>query len=238
MTARSTGTVLGAMTATVLILLAGCGSKELGNQAHPGAAATVGDVEIGLDDVDDLAVRYCDVFLVAGQGASVPMRLLRSDAVRLLTAEQIATQYANENRLTFAPVIRWFQAQAMADAEQRGLTAVQARTFAQVAYEARTQGIYLVAGGGTVPGPGEQPDQQALAAGEQKVAEWATDLEIEVDPRFAGFLPEGGMDVDAGSLSQPVSDLAQRAGQFGENEELNEEYLAELPASQKCVRVE
>lgn len=227
---------LGAVVALGLLAFSACGSDTVRNEAHPGAAVVVGDERVSLDDVDDLAQRYCALYLKANgdEAAALPLQVLRNDSVQILTDAEVARQYVEANDLDVVALQAWLTDQAEQAASQYGLTGSDAEDFAEISAQVDTQAAYLAAGGQSGPVVDQAAGQQALVSGEQKVSQWAASLDVELDPRFAPSTAEGYA-FDSGSLAKPVSDVATAINAYNGDEAPDPAYVNELPASQKCA---
>ncbi len=231
----TTRTVLGALSAVSLLALTGCGSEPLAHDASPGAAATVGDVRVEIADVDSLARRYCDFVtpqLASGEQA-VPMGLVRNSALNLLVLQEVADQYAEATDLEVTQAAKLLRQQAEQQAIQSQVPEEDRDTYYQVSMQLDTQAIYLAAGGRDAFAEGTLPEQDAVATGSAMVQEWAADLAVNFDPRFAD-LRGTEYDVNATSLATPSTALAKLAAEFDPAAAADPAYLASLPASQKC----
>lgn len=228
-------TVLGALSAVSLLALTGCGSEVLSNDNRPGAAATVGDVELEIADVDALTRRYCDFVapqLTSAQQA-VPMSLVRNSSLNLLVLQSIAEQYAEATDLDVTAARKLLRQQAEQQAIQGQVPEEDRETFYEVSMQLETQAIYLAAGGRDAFAAGSLPEQDAVPVGATMVAEWAADLDVSYDPKFADLRGES-YDVNAASLATPASALATLAADFDPSQQADAALLAALPASQKC----
>lgn len=227
---------ISAVAAVGLLALSACGSETVRNEAHPGAAVVVGDQRIALDDVDDLAQRYCDLYLKANgeEAGALPLQVLRNDSVQLLTDAEVARQYAEAEGLDVQGVRTWLIQQSDQAASQYGLSGDELKDFAEISARVDSQAVYLAAGGQTGAVVDQAAGQQALATGQQKVQTWAEGLDIELDPRFAPATAEGYA-FNAGSLAEPVSDLATAIDAYNGSEQPDAAYVDSLPASQKCA---
>lgn len=225
----------GAVVTIGLLALSACGSDTVRNQGHPGAAVVVGDERISLDAVDDLAQRYCSLYLKANgeQAAALPLQVLRNDSVQILTDAEVARQYVAAHDLDVTALRSWLVGQSDQTAAQYGLTGSQAEDFAQISAQVDTQAAYLAAGGQTGPVTDQAAGQQALASGQGKVREWAAGLDVELDPRFAPSTAEGYA-FNSGSLAKPVSDVATAIDAYNDDTEPDPGYVQSLPPSQRC----
>ncbi|MFS3129399.1 hypothetical protein ACLM5J_13440 [Nocardioides sp. Bht2] len=227
---------IGAVATVGLLAFSACGSQTVRNEAHPGAAVVVGKQQIALDAVDDLTQRYCDLYLKANgdQASALPLQVLRNDSVQLLTDAEVARQYAAAEELDVQGVRSWLMQQSDDAAAQYGLSGRELKDFAQISARVDTQAVYLAAGGQNGPVVDQAAAQQALAVGQRKVQQWADGLEIERDPRFAPATAEG-YHFNAGSLAEPVSQIAKAIEAYNGTEQPDSAYVDALPAAQKCA---
>ncbi len=228
-------TALGALSAVSLLALTGCGSESLARDSDAGAAATVGETAIEVTDVDELAREYCDFVmpqLTAAQQA-VPMSLVRNSSLNLLVLQEVAEQYAEATDLDVTQASKLLRQQAEQQAIQSQVAEKDRETFYQVSMQLDTQAIYLAAGGREAFDQGMLPEQDAVTTGSAMVSTWAEDLDVTYDPKFAD-LRGAAYDVNTASLATPTSALATLAADFDPAQQADADYLASLPASQKC----
>ncbi|WP_235736243.1 SurA N-terminal domain-containing protein [Nocardioides alcanivorans] len=234
MPTRPTRAALALLTGVALAAAAGCGAEPLQSNVHPGAAAVVAGERISLSDVDDLAQRYCD--FVSARNASaeqvVPMRLVRAATLDILVQRSIAEQYAAAHDLDVRKARRLLGTEAEQQAVQQQIDEGERAVFEEVQLQLDTAAVYLAAGGADAFAAGRVPEPDAMTQGQALVDEWAADKQITRDPRFASLETE--YDVDSDSLARPVSELAELAANYDPAEAANADYIAALPASQKC----
>lgn len=226
-------TVLGALSAASVLVVGGCGSEPLAYEAHPGAAAVVGDERIEVAEVDSLAREYCDFAVPEEGGESYPMSLLRNISLDVLVNRAIAQQYAEAHDLDLADARRLLRQQAEQRAIQERVPVADRDTYYEVVIGLDAQSIYLAAGGRESFERGELPETDAVTKGAEAVRAWAEDVEVVYDPRFAD-LRGGEYAVDAASLATPASRLATLAADYQPGGQVDPEHLDALPASQKC----
>lgn len=199
---RAAGAALAVATLVGAGALAGCGT-------HPGAAAVIGGERIGFETIRDDTQAVCTYFDTLGD-VSLPKaavsRLLLESAVTLAAARQLAEDLDIRVPDTESP--------AAPPGIEELPTDVQEQLAAFNEREAERQGLIIAIGedaGGT--------GQQAVMAGLVALGEYLRDTDFAVDPRYGPVeevlvttltegSPEGPGDI-SGSLSSPVSDLAQ-----------------------------
>jgi len=215
------------LAAGAALLLAGCG-------LNPGAAAVVGDTRIGDDQVDDAASALCaaNIAGAAAQGQPKPelaTRGARQAALSLLIDSELSHQYGDANGIDPA---RAELSNALAQNQQtiNALPEDRREDFEKLLRTYVEAKMIVKEAGRQAAGADAGPDQLA-AAGIQQRNEWLAeqDIEVEVDPRF-GEYKDGGIDGSGGSLSVPVSDRAAA----GDSTEPSQEWVSDLPMTQKC----
>ena len=215
------------------LALTGCGS-DLGSPGAAGAAAVVGDEEISLDTVDDFAEVYCEFQTPALQQSEqkAPMMVFRSAGLDVLVQEEVARQYAEAHDLEPGPVYNQLMAEVPTQAQSGGVPQAVLGPFTEYMKVANyTEAVYILAGEAQL-GEGVEP-QGAADEGHAAVTEWAADLAVARDPRFAAITADQKFEPDAGSLSLAVSDPAKLSIGEGDQAKSNA-YIASLPADQVC----
>lgn len=191
----------------VLTVLTACG------QVHPGAAAVVGGTPISVDDVDALGAAYCraSVAIADSQGrpaeplegvesrrtvlgALLQLEIARQAAGSLGVEAEPSTYVADEQ--SFQPLLDSV-GDEYADDVSRLVRITGETTALQVAIGAHQLGKDV----------SEVDEQQAQQSGQEYVASFGADIDIDIDPRFA-LAPDGQVLAETGSLSVPVSDDA------------------------------
>lgn len=220
---------LAGLAATAVLLLAGCSTVA------PGVAASVGDEEVSVEQVDAFASALCSLSVGAAagnpDGAQVATRSARSNAVGILIDVALANQFADRvgyelDGQTLASAL------VSAEGQAAPLDEADRAAFLE-AFRAFTRGNEAVAAVGrrSLAAQGvESPDPPEISQeGLRLLGEYAAGVDIEVDPRFGSY-QDGRLLAGSGSLSVPVSQDAQAAAAA----ELPEELLARLPPAQKC----
>lgn len=189
------------------LVLSACG------QVHPGAAAVVGGTRIPMDEVDTLSVAFCRATVANSISQSQPVVPAegidsRRTVVGLLLQLEIARQAAESLGVTAEPstyVADEQSFQPLLDAVGEEYADDVARLF-RVTGET---GALQVAIGAHQLGEdvADVDPQQAQQGGEEYMAEFGADVDIEIDPRFA-LAPDGQVLAETGSLSVPVSEEA------------------------------
>jgi len=211
----------------LLLALSGCGS------VHPGAAAVVGDTRVSFDEVDTLSVAYCQATLAISEVQGSPVTPTqgiesRRSVVGLILQRELARQAADSLGIEVAPAAYVADAQsyeplvaAVGDeyadeiSELVELTgeatalreAIGAQQLEQDVSELLTR----------------QQVEEAQQAGQDYITEFASGVEIDLDPRLA-LAPDGDVLAETGSLSAPVSGDAVSSV----------ESVDALPAAQVC----
>lgn len=213
------------MAAGTVTMLAGCG-------VHPGAAAVVGSETISEERVDDVAVAVCSANLASAQASgqpapTLPSRGAREVAVRILIETELSQQFgaaegvkANQQQVSQA-VAQNESGLAMLPEDQREDFRTALRDY--------TEGQLMLIEVGRRSLGTEATEDEAIAEGQKQLAEYAEDLEIEVDPKFGRF-EDGAFKRGGSSLSVPASDAAKA----GERDQPDEAFVAALPSSQQC----
>lgn len=210
-------------------VLTGCGT-------HPGAAAVVGDQRISADEVDEAAAALCSSTVAGAEAQGQPRpelasRGARQAAIQLILDSELTRQFAEDEGLKAnqqaisAALQQNAQAIQVLPPDQRGVFRELFTAFQEsqvLLDEAGTRS--LAAQGNAAPAP-----EEAAAEGARLRAEWAADIEVEVDPRYGTY--EGGAVVpSSGSLSIPTSQHARQ----GAADQPDAAWTAGLPLSQKC----
>jgi hypothetical protein len=222
-----------AVAAGLLLALTGCGTVDL----HPGSAAVVGDERVTLEEADEFADEYCDLFRPALQqsGARVSMAEVRAVALHLQVREILARDYAEEFGIEPGPDFRRAVESLEDEAAQRQIPEDGLETYVDFRTAEEYVRAIIVEIGREELGAGTSP-QQAYDNGLQEFSEWTEQQDVELDPRF-GTLDEQFFYTPAdSSLSSAVSDLAV----LGETppdpqaQQPDTAYADSLPASQVC----
>lgn len=225
--ARRRAVRLSALAAGTALLLTACGDG-----VAPGVAARVGDDTISAERVDAFAQVLCGIGALPGTESGTPTRSARYRALEILLANELAADVADleaVDRATVNQIVE--QTSAGATELDDDLRAV----FDEVAREfALSQTAVIELGREALAEAGQEapiPDEEAYAEGERLRTTYAATAEVEVDPRF-GTVVDGVLQPGDGSLSVPVTELAQKAGDS--TLQPDEAVVGQLPASQKC----
>lgn len=218
---------LAAGLAAAAALLTGCGS------AAPGVAAQVGDEEITVRYVDELAGEYCQALerQLEGDGQTVPNRFLRGGILGTLAmrsaAEQLAAEHGVEPGKTYDQQVAQLEQSVGAlpeEVRESVVTVETAATYVEAVQAA--VGEQLLEQEGT-------PDAEYTASaerGKQAFVEWIADNDVEFDPQFGVELADGDIASVDTSLSHAVSDVATK----GAADEPDAAYSRNLPGPQRC----
>ncbi|HET6652347.1 MAG TPA: SurA N-terminal domain-containing protein [Nocardioides sp.] len=217
------------VVASAVMLVAGCGT-------HPGAAVVVGDTSISNQEVNDAAAALCASTISSAEAQGQPRpelaaRGARQAAVQLMLDSELTRQFGEAEGIepsqgdVSAALAQNAQGIDAIPAEQRDDFRALFRGFQE------SQLIIEEAGRASLTSQGnaEPTPEEVTAEGTRLRNRFASDLDVEVDPRF-GELANGTVTPTSGSLSIPVS---ERAAQ-GAAAEPGPEWTSGLPASQKC----
>ena len=165
-----------------------------------------------------------------GAAPPLPSSRIHQQSLFLLIDAEISKQYAEKEGLEAS--------QGLADAffsefkDSLAALPENPRTVLEELFTdwSESRAVLVEAGSkATGQAPSEQNVEQLLNAGLQERAKWLKDADIDTDPRYApgkDGLPGGG-DI---SVSEAGSDFAKDAGA----QEADPEWVAALPANQKC----
>jgi SurA N-terminal domain len=224
------------VVAVVLLAVTACGTD-----LHPGTAATVGDTTIGESEVEDLVVAACsftEETRIAEDSGSDPTQSianLRRSVTQQLIQTEVTNQATQELGLTISESTASSLAAQSVDSIPDGVSPEDRELleefFTEQSRSLLGQGVigaHLRDESITVGDEGITQDD--VDGAQEYLAGFAADLEIEVNPAF-GTWEDGEVLLASGSLSDPVSDVAEAAfsDSVGSPESLNE-----LPASQVC----
>lgn len=217
------------VAAATALVLTGCGM-------HPGAAAVVGDDPISGEQVDDAAAALCSANIKSSQAQGqpapdLPARGARQGALQLLIDSELSRQFG-EARGVEPDQGQVSQALASNSSTTRLLPEGRRAAFTEIIRSyAEGQLVLLEVGKRSLAESGQfsPSDDEAITEGARLRDEWAKAVDIEVDPRYGSF-DRGQLSPSSGSLSIPAS---QRATE-GEKAEPSADWVAGLPATQKC----
>lgn len=192
------------------LVLSACG------QVHPGAAAVIGGTRIPMDEVDTLSAAYCRATVAIAESQGQPVNPAegidsRRTVLGLLLQLEIARQAAESLGVTAEPSTyvaddQSFQPLLDAVGEEYAddVTRLVRATGETGALQAAIGAHQL---GEDVADVDPQQAQQQQQSGQEYIAEFGADVDIEIDPRF-GLAPDGQVLAQTGSLSVPVSEEA------------------------------
>lgn len=216
---------LAALAAGAATVLAGCG-------LHPGAAIVVGSTTISHDEVDDVALAVCSANLATARASNQPLPTLpsrgaREVAVSILLDTELSQRFG-ESQGVEANAQQVSQAVAQNENGLALLPEDQREDFRTALREYAEGQLMLIEVGRESLGRNASEDE-ALAEGVRLRNEYVDGLDVEVDPRYGRF-EDGTFKRGGTSLSVPASDRAQA----GDQDQPDEGFVAELPASQQC----
>lgn len=184
------------------LILAGCGP------VNPGAAAVVEGTRIQMSDVDDIAAVYCTAS-VSGQdgGASsgIDMAGVRRQSMIDLLVGEVADQVAEEREYDInVPALPEADKAQLAEMFGDDLDAA----LAVIDRNQRTSMIAVEMAREADPSMSDQ--EQLLQSGQQLLAAEATQLDLDIDPRF-GLNNDLTQAAETGSLSVAAVNLEATA---------------------------
>lgn len=193
--------------AAAMLALGACG------QVHPGAAAVVGGTRIPMDEVDTLSAAYCRATVAIANSQGQPAdpaegiasrRTVLGALLQLEIARQAAGSLGVEAEpSTYVADPRSFQPLLDSVGEQYADEVSQL-----VGVTGETTALQVAIGAHQLDQDMAEVDQQeAQQTGQEYVAEYGADVDVEIDPRF-GLAPDGQVLAETGSLSVPVSEEA------------------------------
>jgi peptidyl-prolyl cis-trans isomerase SurA len=213
--------------AAAVALLTGCGSLS------PGAAVTVGDETITVDEIDEYTSDYCQAVerQLEGDGQTVPNRYFRSGIAGQLAlrsaAEQLAEEYDVEPGETYDQKVAQLE-QAVAPLEedlQDSVVLVETATAYVEAIQAAV-GERLLADEGAA----RTEYSEQVTRGERALEDWISEHGVEFDPQLGVDLVKGQVAPVDTSVSVPFGESAQE----GAKETPDQGYAAGLPSTQRC----
>ena len=224
----------GTVAASVLVLagaLSGCGVAGTG--FHPGVAAQVGDDQIKVSQVDEIASNYCSAITeqLRGENQVLPLRYLRGGIAGQLAlvaaAEQLADEYGVEPGPAVRPEGRRPEGRgrrpARGPAGRRGRDRVVG-VVPQRGPAGRRRELLREQGNA-------QPTiEESTQAGQQAFNEWLDEQDVSIDPQFGVELKDGQAVPTDTSLSHAVGTTAKN----GNADSPDPAYAGSLPASLRC----
>lgn len=213
----------GATLGVAGLLLTGCGS------ATPGVAATIGDDELTVRQVDSATANYCTA--LGELESAVPMSYVRQFVVQLLAlrsqAEQIADDYGIEAGSTYANDVAQRQGTAATKPEDVREDYVELASTTAYAQDILDQvGRIELEEQGVVDPTTEQISQ----AGVDVFDQWPDSNGIEIDPRYGLRNVDGQLTPVDTSTSFAVGDTAKA----GLAPEPDTAYAQSLPSTHRC----
>ena len=213
-----------AVVAVAGLLLSGCGG------ARPGVAASVGDDDISLSEVDQDAALVCQA-LEPTLESPVPMSAARAAILETLVqrtiGDQIAEEYGVEPSQSYRAGVSEQQASLEAVPEETRAAAlkyVTAGAYQRSVGEAAAE-VELRADGVSAPSV-----DQISARAQDIVSQWPNDHEVVLDPRFGLEVVDGQIVATDTAVSFGLSPAAA-AGTATEPDPV---YAQSLPDSQRC----
>ncbi len=212
-----------ATTALAGLLLTGCGS------AAPGVAVKVGDEELTVRHVDEVATSYCTA--VGDLESEVPMGFVRQYVVQLLTlrsqASQIADDYGVEPGTTYANDVAQRKSTASTQPEEVQDDYVELASTSAYAQDILDQvGRIVLEDQGVTDPTAEQTTQ----AGIDVFNQWPNTHDLEIDPRYGLRSVDGVLSPVDTSTSVAVGDTA-KAGMATEPDPA---FAETLPVNHRC----
>lgn len=212
--------------AGLLLLATGC------SQLGPGTASVVDGERITVAEVDALTAAQCDLAAqqaVTGQGQVFAISTVKQSILGALIETTLNEQFAEDLDVTPSPeLVEEIVAQAVPPAEGES-----AEAFNDFQERYIVSQLALAQAG--ADGAGEELTTQNIAPafelGQRQLEEWRADREVVTDARYAPDaegLPATG--TGSGSVSQAASAFAVQ----GSAAEPDPDYVASLPASQRC----
>ncbi|MBC9734596.1 hypothetical protein [Nocardioides marmotae] len=228
---KQTRPLLGLAAVSLLAsgLLTGCGVAGTG--FAPGVAAEVGDTAITTDRVDTIAASYCDAITPQLEGQVLPNRYLTSGVAGQLAlaaaAEQMAAEHGVEPGQQYAGQVARLEAAVAALPEDQREAVVEVESTNSLVSD-------LVLGVGRVlaeeQGLADPTEEQVAGLGNEALAAWIEDNDVEINPRYGVELRDGQpLDTDT-ETSVAVGEVASAAMA----ESPDPVYAAALPDSQRC----
>lgn len=224
----------GTVAASVLVLagaLSGCGVAGTG--FHPGVAAQVGDDQIKVSQVDEIASNYCSAITeqLRGQNQVLPLRYLRGGIAGQLAlvaaAEQVADEYGVEPGLQYDQKVADLEAAVaeLPDSQQDAVVAIESSA-------SYLSGVQQAVGEELLREQGNaQPTiEESTQAGQQAFNEWLDEQDVSIDPQFGVELQDGQAVPTDTSLSRAVGTTAKN----GNADSPDPAYAGSLPASLRC----
>jgi len=223
----------GTLAASALLLgaLSGCGVAGTG--FHPGVAAQVGDDQISVSRVDEVARNYCSAISeqLRGDNQVLPLRYLRGGIAGQLAlvaaAEQLATEYGVEPGRQYDQKVAELQGAVatLPEEQQDAVIAVESSTT-YISGVQQAVGTEVLRDRGTA----QPTTDEAGRAGQEAFNDWFSEHDVDIDPQFGVELEDGqAVPVDT-SLSHAVGSTARN----GDADTPDPAYAGSLPTSHRC----
>lgn len=187
-----------AVVLIALVPLTGCGSLQ------PGVAATVGDHEISMSDVDAFARGLC-AYSVQTQGFGAPATQVRTLAASLKIQTALADQQAQGSGFVPDQVLIGSTLSSFEDLLTGHVPQGELEQFLETvgAWAEGDQFVQAVAQQQLGGLGGEVTDETVSEVAMQLYADWADEAGVDVDPRL-GVWTQVQVVSDNGTLSVPV----------------------------------
>ena len=205
------------------VLLTGCNAVP---DLNPGAAFRVDDQTVSMGQVDDVSTAYCQyVETQLQQGQVLAQHYLRGRVAGSLALRNAADQFAADHDVTADPAYDAAVKQAeqgladLPDDQQQAVIDVQGADSYVQAVE-KSVGASLGASG----------DKAQVAAGQKAFAQWLSDNDVQIDPRFGVSIDSGSAAPTDTSVSFAVGDTAKKA----DADQPDTDYAGALPDTQRC----
>ena len=211
--------------------LSGCGVA--GTSFHPGVAAQVGDDTITVRKVDSIARNYCSAIekQLVDNNQVLPRSYLRGGITGQLTLVEAARQLAQEEGVE--PGADYTRRVS----DLRDAVATLPEEQADAVIEIDSSAAYLSSVLGAVGTKllaerGQKNPSPAAAgeAGQQALARWIDDHDVQIDPEYGVAIQDGKAVPVDGSVSYAVGEAARK----GSAASPDQEYAASLPHSHRC----
>lgn len=204
--------------------LAGCGVAD--TPIRPGVAATVGDEDITLSEVDTFAADTCEL-LESNEGqAPIAGAAFRDQVLYSLVLGSMAEQIGADYDVDVAAARRQVE-----QTTREGLTGADPDLVDDVLPVFSGPDLFTAVLNSAVTSQVEEgtSGEEAQAAATELVQQWQDDNGVETNPRFASIDVASQEAGSVPELSVPVGEAATAL-----DGELTPEQVAALPASQRC----
>jgi hypothetical protein len=226
--------MVGTIAASALLLggaLSGCGVAGTG--FHPGVAAEVGDDQVSVSRVDEIASNYCSAISeqLRGDNQVLPLRYLRGGIAGQLAlvaaAEQLADEYGVEPGRVYDQKVAELQG-AVADLSEGQRDAVIAieSSATYISGVQQAVGTQILRRQETA----KPTTAEATQAGQEAYHAWLDEHDVDIDPQFGVAVRDGQTVPTDTSLSYAVGDTAKKGGA----DTPDPAYAGSLPAAHRC----